>query len=390
MILNMNLINQINEKFQQVELPFMAFEHDNSIFIKGRGFITKTNIQDVKELDYNLQLLSVIKNTNPQLANERLLFNENEIDIVSFSNENSSQHLSITINDSVEISNHVQYDQTFECETGGIYQNIPIELSYSKSIITTKDDAAQELKNCLSLMNQKLDIQKDEMTKLASAFNHNKDTPVQNSNVTESKFSYPTYDGPIEIDNLNEWVTHQGLPFTYVEGPVTDTTKRIALRHNNGHVLSFYTNIDGQPDFELVSDLNFFNQLYHIDPKSINDSFTTSDDGIVTNLDSPHDSIAQIDHNGSGIIKIIVDTNITSLEHNNMYTTHEGVSVRMNPSFTIMTNLDNFKKDMELVSQTSKDISSKLNEYGTKITDKLLVNELKLDDLKTIDQNIQL
>ena len=386
----MNLINQINEKFQQVELPFMAFEHDNSIFINGRGFITKTNIQDVKELDYNLQLLSVIKNTNPQLANERLLFNENEIDIVSFSNENSSQHLSITINDSVEISNHVQYDQTFECETGGIYQNIPIELSYSKSIITTKDDAAQELKNCLSLMNQKLDIQKDEMTKLASAFNHNKDTPVQNSNVTESKFSYPTYDGPIEIDNLNEWVTHQGLPFTYVEGPVTDTTKRIALRHNNGHVLSFYTNIDGQPDFELVSDLNFFNQLYHIDPKSINDSFTTSDDGIVTNLDSPHDSIAQIDHNGSGIIKIIVDTNITSLEHNNMYTTHEGVSVQMNPSFTIMTNLDNFKKDMELVSQTSKDISSKLNEYGTKITDKLLVNELKLDDLKTIDQNIQL
>lgn len=85
-----------------------------------------------------------------------------------------------------------------------------------------------------------------------------------------------------------------------------------------------------------------------------------------------------------------LDTNITSLEHNNMYTTHEGVSVRMNPSFTIMTNLDNFKKDMELVSQTSKDISSKLNEYGTKITDKLLVNELKLDDLKTIDQNIQL
>lgn len=386
----MNLIDQINEKFQQVELPFTAFEHDNSIFIKGRGFITKTNIQDVKELDYNLQLLSVIKNTNPQLANERLLFNENEIDIVSFSNENSSQHLSITINDSVEISNHVQYDQTFKCETGGIYQNIPIELSYSKSIITTKDDAAQELKNCLSLMNQKLDIQKDEMTKLASAFNHNKDTPVQNSTITESQFSYPTYDGPIEVDKLNKWVATQGLPFTYVEGPVTDTTKRIALRHNNGHVLSFYTNIDGQPDFELVSDLNFFNQLYHIDPKSINDSFTTSDDGIVTNLDSPHDSIAQIDHNGSGIIKIIVDTNITSLEHNNMYTTHEGVSVRINPSFTIMTNLDNFKKDMELVSQTSKDISSKLNEYGTKITDKLLVNELKLDDLKTIDQNIQL
>ena len=386
----MNLINQINEKFQQVELPFMAFEHDNSIFIKGRGFITKTNIQDVKELDYNLQLLSVIKNTNPQLANERLLFNENEIDIVSFSNENSSQHLSITINDSVEISNHVQYDQTFKCETGGIYQNIPIELSYSKSIITTKDDAAQELKNCLSLMNQKLDIQKDEMTKLASAFNHNKDTPVQNSTITESQFSYPTYDGPIEVDKLNKWVATQGLPFNYIEESITDTVKQISLYHNQGHVLSSYTDNDVEYNSDLVSDLNFFNQLYHIDPKSINDSFTTSDDGIVTNLDSPHDSIAQIDHNGSGIIKIIVDTNITNLEHNNMYTTHEGVSVRMNPSFTIMTNLDNFKKDMELVSQTSKDISSKLNEYGTKITDKLLVNELKLDDLKTIDQNIQL
>ena len=386
----MNLIDQINEKFQQVELPFTAFEHDYSIFIKGRGFITKTNIQDVKELDYNLQLLSVIKNTNPHLANERLLFNENEIDIVSFSNENSSQHLSITINDSVEISNHVQYDQTFKCETGGIYQNIPIELSYSKSIITTKDDAAQELKNCLSLMNQKLDIQKDEMTKLASAFNHNKDTPVQNSTITESQFSYPTYDGPIEVDKLNKWVATQGLPFNYIEESITDTVKQISLYHNQGHVLSSYTDNDVEYNSDLVSDLNFFNQLYHIDPKSINDSFTTSDDGIVTNLDSPHDSIAQIDHNGSGIIKIIVDTNITNLEHNNMYTTHEGASVRMNPSFTILTNLDNFKKDMELVSQMSKDLSGKLNEYGAKITNQLLVNELKLDDLKTIDQTIQL
>lgn len=386
----MNLIDQINEKFQQVELPFTAFEHDHSIFIKGRGFITKTNIQDVKELDYNLQLLSVIKNTNPQLANERLLFNENEIDIVSFSNENSSQHLSITINDSVEISNHVQYDQTFKCETGGIYQNIPIELSYSKSIITTKDDAAQELKNCLSLMNQKLDIQKDEMTKLASAFNHNKDTPVQNSTITESQFSYPTYDGPIEVDKLNKWVATQGLPFNYIEESITDTVKQISLYHNQGHVLSSYTKNDGEYNSDLVSDLNFFNQLYHIDPKSINDSFTTSDDGIVTNLDSPHDVIAQIDHNGSGIIKIIVDTNITNLEHNNMYTTHEGVSVQMNPSFTIMTNLDNFKKDMKLVSQASKDMSSKLTNYGVKIADKLLVNELNLDDLKTIDQNIQI
>ena len=88
--------------------------------------------------------------------------------------------------------------------------------------------------------------------------------------------------------------------------------------------------------------------------------------------------------------KIIVDTNITNLEHNNMYTTHEGVSVRMNPSFTIMTNLDNFKEDMELVFQTSKDLSGKLNEYGAKIMNQLLVNELKLDDLKTIDQTIQL
>lgn len=386
----MNLIDQINEKFQQVELPFTAFEHDNSIFIKGRGFITKTNIQDVKELDYNLQLLSVIKNTNPQLANERLLFNENEIDIVSFSNENSSQHLSITINDSVEISNHVQYDQTFKCETGGIYQNIPIELSYSKSIITTKDDATQELKNCLSLMNQKLDIQKDEMTKLASAFNHNKDTPVQNSTITESQFSYPTYDGPIEVDKLNKWVATQGLPFNYIEESITDTVKQISLYHNQGHVLSSYTDNDVEYNSDLISDLNFFNQLYHIDPKSINDSFTTSDDGIVTNLDSPHDSIAQIDHNGSGIIKIIVDTNITNLEHNNMYTTHEGVSVRMNPSFTIMTNLDNFKEDMNLISQASRNLSSKLNDYGVKITNQLLVNELKLDDLKTIDQNIQL
>lgn len=166
--------------------------------------------------------------------------------------------------------------------------------------------------------------------------------------------------------------------------------KQISLYHDQGHALSSYTDNDGEYDSDLVSDLNFFNQLYHIDPKSINDSFTTSDDGILTNLDSPHDAIAQIDHNGSGIIKIIVDTNITNLEHNNMYTTHEGVSVRMNPSFTIMTNLDNFKEDMNLISQESRNLSSKLNDYGVKITNQLLVNELNLDDLKTIDQNIQL
>lgn len=48
------------------------------------------------------------------------------------------------------------------------------------------------------------------------------------------------------------------------------------------------------------------------------------------------------------------------------------------------------KEDMELVFQTSKDLSGKLNEYGAKIMNQLLVNELKLDDLKTIDQTIQL
>ena len=41
--------------------------------------------------------------------------------------------------------------------------------------------------------------------------------------------------------------------------------------------------------------------------------------------------------------------------------------------------------NMNLVSQTSKDLSSKLNKYVTKITDNLLINELNLDDLKTID-----
>lgn len=261
-------------------------------------------------------------------------------------------------------------------------------MSYSKSIITNKDNVSKELTDFLSLTNSKLDIQKNEMNKIASEFNHPMTSSVNNSNATESTFSFPIYDGPIEVDNLNEWVATQGLPFNYVEESINDTVKRLTLHHNKGHILSRYTSIDGQYNSDLVSDLNFFNQLYHIDSRYINDSLTTSDDGIVTNLDSHR--VAQIDHKGNGIIKIIVETNIDTLETNNTNTTREGASVRIDLSSTIMTNLDNVKDDMELVSQASKDLSRNLNDYGLKIADNLLITELNLDDLKTIDQNIQL
>lgn len=384
----MNLVDQINERFQQVELPFTAFEHDNSIFIRGNGFNTKTNIQNVKELDYTLQLLSVIKNIDPQLLNDRLWFDENEITIVSFLNEYGNQDLSIITTESVEFLNQVTYNQTFKFINDRITHHIPIDLSYSKSIITNKDNVSKELTDFLSLTNSKLDIQKNEMNKIASEFNHPMTSSVNNSNATESTFSFPIYDGPIEVDNLNEWVATQGLPFNYVEESINDTVKRLTLHHNKGHILSRYTSIDGQYNSDLVSDLNFFNQLYHIDSRYINDSLTTSDDGIVTNLDSHR--VAQIDHKGNGIIKIIVETNIDTLETNNTNTTREGASVRIDLSSTIMTNLDNVKDDMELVSQASKDLSRNLNDYGLKIADNLLITELNLDDLKTIDQNIQL
>lgn len=249
-------------------------------------------------------------------------------------------------------------------------------------------DAVQQLKDCLSLTNSKLDAQKNEINKMSLDFNHNVGAHVKNSNVTESQFSYPTYDGPINVDKLNEWVTNQGLPFTYVEEPVTKKVTGLALRHNNGDVLSFYSLIDRQHDFELVSDLNFFNQLYHIDAKYINNSFDTHEGGIITRLNS-HE-VAKINHKGDGIVMATIYNHIDVEEGSHTDKTFEGVSVWINPSSTIMTNLDNVKEDMKLVSQASKDLSSKLHEYGVKIADKLLVNELKLDDLKTIDQNIQL
>ena len=138
----------------------------------------------------------------------------------------------------------------------------------------------------------------------------------------------------------------------------------------------------------MVSDLNFFNQLYHIDAKYINNSFDTHEGGIITRLNS-HE-VAKINHKGDGIVMATIYNNIDVAERSHTDKTFEGVSVWINPSSTIMTNLDNVKEDMKLVSQASKDLSSKLHEYGVKIADKLLVNELKLDDLKTIDQNIQL
>lgn len=85
-----------------------------------------------------------------------------------------------------------------------------------------------------------------------------------------------------------------------------------------------------------------------------------------------------------------VYTDIDISESNYTGKNFENVQIWIDPSSTIMTNLDNFKEDIELVYQASKDLSRNLNDYGTKIADNLLINELRLDDLKTIDQTIQL
>lgn len=384
----MNLIDQMNEKFQQAELPFMAFEDDNSIFITGRGYCTKTNIHNIEQLEFPLQLISVIMDHNPQLVDDCTHFNENDIKTFSLLNGKDSHHLSINMNESVEILSHVEHTQGLEFVNDRVYHDVSTGVVYSKKIITNQYDAVQQLKDCLSLTNSKLDAQKIEINKMALDFNHNVGAPVQNSNVTKSLFSYPTYDGPIDVDKLNEWVTDQKLPFKYIDKYVSDTVKGIELRHNHGHVLSLYTAIDGQFDSDLVSDLNFFNQLYHIDAKYINNSFDTHERGILTRLNS-HE-VVEINHKGDGIVMATIYNDIDVSERSHTDNTFEGVSVWINPSSTIMTNLDNVKEDLNLVSQTSKDLSSKLNEYVTKITDNLLINELNLDDLKTIDQNIQL
>ena len=85
-----------------------------------------------------------------------------------------------------------------------------------------------------------------------------------------------------------------------------------------------------------------------------------------------------------------VYTDIDISESNYTGKNFENVQIWIDLSSTIMTNLDNFKEDIELVYQASKDLSRNLNDYGTKIADNLLINELRLDDLKTIDQTIQL
>ena len=384
----MNLINQINEKFQQAGLPFMALDRDNSIFIKRNSYYTKTNIHNIEQLECPLQLMSVFTDYYPQLIDDCRRFNENEIETISLLNGNSGHQLSIKIKDSVEISNQVEHNQNLEFENDRIYHNVPIGLVYTKKVITNQYDAPQQLKDCLSLTNPKLDIQKNEINKLVSDFNHRLDAPVQNQNVTESQFSYPTYDGPINVDNLNEWVTTQGLPFKYVEESITNNVKGMALHHNNGNVLYFYTSSNGQYTVDVVSDLNFFNQLYHIDTKYINESFDINEDGIITRLGS-HE-VAKIEHKGNGIVMATVYTDIDISKSNYTGTNFENVRVWIDPSSTIMTNLDNFKEDMELVYQASKDLSRNLNDYGLKIADNLLINNLTLDDLKTIDRTIQL
>lgn len=383
----MTLVDKLNEKFQQIEIPFEAFERDNSIFINNNGYYAETNIHNIEQLEFPLQLISVIMDYKPQLVEDGLHFNEKNIKSVSLLNGQGSHHLSINMNESVEILSHVEHKQELEFVNDRIYHDVSIGVVYTKKIITNQYDAAQQLKDCLSLTNPKLDAQKNEINKMAVDFNHNVGAHVKNSNVTQSQFSYPTYEGPINVDKLNEWVTNQGLPFTYVEEPVTDTVKRLVL-HNNGNVLSLYTTTDGQYDSDVVSNLNFFNQLYHIDAKYINNSFDADEEGIITRLNS-HE-VAKINHKGDGIVMATIYNDIDVAERSHTDKTFEGVSVWINPSSTIMTNLDNVKEDMKLVSQASKDLSSKLHEYGVKITDKLLVNELNLDDLKSIDQNIQL
>lgn len=339
--------------------------------------------------------MGVVRDIKPDLLNTCVHLDDDGF-ILEGQNEAETPHnIKVYVADEnrVRINNLTKVYDRLEFTKDDTLYIARAESARFKRVISDDADASSHIESVMDEAQSHFNIQKDEMNRIHNEMNNPERGDFRNLSRGQSEFKRPKYQHAIEPNSLNQWAREQGLPLQYTERDVTpsgygDPTVKIELFTTKGKKLNEYDTSQYRFDSQIVSDLNFLNQLYEEDPNYVESAIRVDDDTIEIQLNI--DQYAKLEHAGNGEIQLYVYNQKREFDRKDEGYDYQSVITTVNTIVTTHTNLQSLNMDMDSTIAKSDDFTNNLTNRYHQIADKLLGNELSVEDLQIDTDTLQM
>ena len=392
----MNLADQLNQRFQKEGFPFTAEQNQECAVVKlPNGKTSDILINNIHDIDQTLELMGTIRDIKPDLLNTCIYLDDDGF-ILEGQNEAETPHnIKVYVADEnrVRINNLTKVYDRLEFTKDDTLYIARAESARFKRVVSDDADAACNIESVMTDAQSHFNIQKDEVNRIHNEMNNPERSDFRNLSRGQSEFKRPKYQHAIEPDSLNKWAREQGLPLRYEERDVIpsgygDPIVKIELLTTKGVKLNEYNTSQYGFDSQLVSDLNFLNQLYGENPNYVESAISISDNTVETQLNV--DQFAKLEHAGGGEIQLYIYNHKREFDKKDKGYDYQSVITNVNTIVTTNTNLQSLNTDMGLTIAKSDDFTNNLVDRYHQIADTLLGNELSVEDLQIDTHALQM
>jgi hypothetical protein len=390
----MNLAEQLNQRFQKEGFPFEAEQNPECAVVKlPNGKTSDVLINNINEIDQTFNLMRTIHEMKPDLLNTCTRFDEEGFALESDGQTPYNIKAYSTDENTVIINNFIESDDKLVFTKDDVLYTSYVDLTRFQRVISDSADATSHIESTMMDARSQFETLNNEINRIHNEIAGDEDLDVPNSNKEQSTFERPVYNGPIEVESLNNWAHEQGLPIRYAENDIIPTSYdipivEIELYTTKGQHLNMYTVTQGDGNTQLIDNLNFINQLYGENPNYIKSASSVIKNTVITQLDM--DQFAEITHEGNGQIQLSIHNRGEVYDRKHEGNKYQSVGNSVKTIATANTTLEHLKDDMSTMVITSDNTTSDLIDRYRQISDKLLGNELSVDDLNTNDETLQM
>lgn len=390
----MNLAEHLNQRFQKEGFPFKAeLEPECAVVKLPNGKTSDILINNINEIDQTFNLMRTIHEMKPDLLNTCTRFDEEGFALESDNQTPYNIKAYTTDENKVTINNFIEQDDQLTFVKDNVLYTAYVDLTRFQRVISDSEDATSHIESVMIDARSQFETLKNEMNRAHNEISGGVDLDVPGLNSGQSEFKRPVYDGPIEVSSLNNWVREQGLPIRYAENDIIPTSYdipmvEIELYTEKGQHLNMYTVTQGDDNTQLVDNLNFINQLYGKNPNYITSASSVIANTVITQLDM--DQFAEITSEGNGNIQLSIHNRGEIHDRKQEGNKYQSAGCSVKTIATTNTNIESLNDDMTATTIQSENITSDLIDHYRQISDKLLGNELSVEDLAVNTNDLQM
>lgn len=390
----MDLAEQLNQRFQKEDFPFTAEQNPECAVVKlPNGRTSDVLIDNIHDIDQTFNLMRLIHEMKPDLLNTCMYFDDEGFVLESDGQTPYNIKAYTVGGNKVGINNLIKSDDQLTFTKDDVLYTAYVDSTKFQHITSDSVDATSHIESIMMDAREQFEILNNEMASIHNEITGGESTDVPNSHKRASAFKRPIYDGPIEVESLNNWVHEQGLPIRYTENSISQTGDNltiatIELYTTKGQHLNTYDVSQGDTNTQLVSNLSFMNQLHGENPKYIESTSRIIENTVVTRLD--RDQFAEITHEGNGEIQLSMHNRGNIYDQKCEGDKRQSVGNSIKTIATTNTNLEHLNDDMTTMKTKSDNITSDLIDCYHQMADKLLGNELSVEDLAVNNSDLQM